>query len=82
MINNSFDSYSRGDYNEWSDIDLALIYDDFAGNKYYDKMKLIDYISKAGYDLSPIPFKKDDFDNSYFAKKEILKNGITINYKN
>lgn len=73
-----FGSYVNNTYNEWSDIDLALVSDDFSGNKYQDKIDLINYIYMAGKDISPIPYRNEDFEDSIFARDEILKNGILI----
>jgi predicted nucleotidyltransferase len=73
-----FGSYANGTYNEWSDIDLALISNDFSGNIYQDKIDLISYIYIAGKDISPIPYRSEDFENSIFAREEILKKGVLI----
>lgn len=73
-----FGSYSKGNFDEWSDIDLALISDDFTGNSFIDKMNLIDYIYESGKDISPLPFRVEDFANSMFAQNEILRKGIEI----
>ncbi len=74
-----FGSYATGTANEWSDIDLALISDKFVGNRYLDTISLTDYILKAGQDISPLPFTKEDFEDSMFARDEIVKKGILIN---
>lgn len=73
-----YGSYANGTYNEWSDIDLAIISDDFSGNSFLDKVNLIDIIFQSGKDISPMPFKSEDFENSPFARDEILKKGIKI----
>lgn len=77
-----FGSYASGNFNEWSDIDLALVSDDFTGNRFQDKISLIDLILEAGSDLSPVPFTVEDYKNSMFARDEIEKKGIVmkINY--
>ncbi len=73
-----FGSFASGKYDEWSDIDLAIVSDDFTGNTYQDKINLIDYIYQAGRDISPLPYKVEDFENSFFVKEEIIKKGIQI----
>ena len=35
-----FGSYARGDYQEWSDIDIALVSDIFVGDRIDDKDKI------------------------------------------
>jgi predicted nucleotidyltransferase len=73
-----FGSYASGKADKWSDIDLALISDKFKGNRYLDLLSLTDYILKAGQDISPLPFRNEDFEDSLFARDEILKKGILI----
>lgn len=73
-----FGSYAHGNADEWSDIDLALISNKFIGNRYLDMLSLTDFILKAGQDISPLPFRFEDFDNSMFARDEIVKKGVLI----
>ncbi len=73
-----FGSYAIGKADEWSDIDLALVSDKFKGNRFLDLLSLTDYILKAGQDISPLPFRSEDFDDSLFARDEILKKGISV----
>jgi len=75
-----FGSYASGKADEWSDIDLALISNKFKGDRYLDLLSLADYILKVGQDISPLPFSSEDFDNSLFARDEILKKGISIKF--
>ena len=73
-----FGSHATGKADEWSDIDLALISDKFKGDRFLDILSLTDFIYKAGQDISPLPFRSEDFENSLFARDEILKKGIQI----
>jgi len=73
-----FGSYADGKADIWSDIDLALISDKFDGERYLDLLSLTDFILMAGYGISPLPFRSEDFDNSLFARDEIIKKGISI----
>jgi predicted nucleotidyltransferase len=73
-----FGSYASGKADKWSDIDLALISDKFIGNRYLDLLSLTEFILKAGQDISPLPFRNEDFEDSLFARDEILKKGISI----
>ena len=52
-----FGSYANGTYNEWSDIDLALVSDSFCGIRFYDWDKLRDAKLSVSYDLSPLPYR-------------------------
>ena len=76
-----FGSYANGNADNLSDIDLAIISDKFVGDRFLDLWALTDYILKAGLDISPLPYRPEDFENSLFARDEILKKGILI-YKN
>ena len=73
-----FGSYAKGTYNEWSDIDLALVSDAFEGNRILDKDKIRDCNAKIGYDISPLPYRPEDFNEDDFFVKEILETGIEI----
>lgn len=73
-----FGSYAAGNFNEWSDIDLALVSDDFSGNSFIDKLSLIDLVFVSGKDLSLVTFTTKDYYDSLFARDEIEKKGIII----
>ena len=73
-----FGSYANGTYNEWSDIDLALVSDSFCGIRFYDWDKLRDAKLSVSYDLSPLPYRSEDFTPDNLFVKEILKTGIRI----
>lgn len=73
-----FGSYAHGNPHKWSDIDLAIISDDFSGDYLDDSDIIRDIKIKAGWDFSPQPFKKQEFENSLFARDEIIKKGIKI----
>ena len=74
-----FGSYANNNYDEWSDIDLALVSDSFTGNRFEDKLKIRKYKAVVGWDISPMPFTEEDFYDSYFVRDEILAKGIEIN---
>jgi predicted nucleotidyltransferase len=73
-----FGSYAKGTNNEWSDIDLAVISDDFEGIRYFDNIKLSNSRLNSDINIETHPFKPDDFtiDNAFVS--EILKYGIQI----
>jgi predicted nucleotidyltransferase len=73
-----FGSYANGTYNEWSDIDIALVSDSFLGNRFLDKETLRKFKSQIDYSISPLPFKTEDFDISNLFVKEIVETGITV----
>lgn len=73
-----FGSYAKGNYDEWSDIDLALISDKFEGNRYKDLDKLTDALIKIDTDISPLPYTHKDFTSDDLFVKEILNTGVRV----
>ncbi|MFA6412175.1 MAG: nucleotidyltransferase domain-containing protein [Syntrophales bacterium] len=73
-----FGSYASGKHDEWSDIDLAIVSTDFIGNRFEDRNKIRKITLQMNNDISPMPFRPEDFNvNDYFVK-EILETGIRI----
>jgi predicted nucleotidyltransferase len=73
-----FGSYANGTQNKWSDIDLALVSSNFEGNRYYDLDKLTDAQFMVDTDISPLPYRPEDFTNDDLFVREINKSGIRI----
>lgn len=73
-----FGSYATGTNNKWSDIDLAIVSENFKGNRFQDTIDLNNYIFESSFDISPLPFRPEDFEDSMFARDEIVKKGISI----
>lgn len=73
-----YGSYAKGTQNEWSDIDVALVSEDFTGIRLVDKERMIKAISAVDFGISPLPYRPEDFDESDLFVKEIIKTGIRI----
>ena len=73
-----FGSYARGNYQEWSDIDIALVSDIFEGNRINDKDKIRKITLSISSEIEVIPFSPDDFNLQNPFVKEILKTGIRL----
>ena len=73
-----FGSYARGNYQEWSDIDIALVSDVFVGNRIDDKDKIRKITLSISSELEVIPFSPHDFNLQNPFVKEILKTGIKM----
>ena len=73
-----FGSYAKGTFNEWSDIDLAIVSDDFVGNRVLDKERMIKSIVDINTSISPLPYRPEDFDESDLFVKEIIETGVQI----
>jgi uncharacterized protein len=73
-----FGSYAKGNAMEYSDVDLAIVSDNFEGSRFFDKQKLNKYILKTSIDLEIHPFKTSDFTEDNPFVKEIILTGLKI----
>lgn len=73
-----FGSYASGQANEWSDIDLALVSNEFEDVRFKDKNKIRKITISVSADLEVLPFNPRDFTPSNPLVKEILDTGIRI----
>ncbi len=73
-----FGSFASGHYHEWSDIDLALVSDQFEGIRLFDRNKLLRYTIAVSSDLEVLPYNPKDFTTDNPFVKEILETGIRI----
>jgi predicted nucleotidyltransferase len=74
-----FGSYAKVTFNELSDIYLVLISDSFNGNRFLDKERIRKHIVSVNTDISPIPFRPEDFNYDDIMAFEIQRESITIN---
>jgi len=68
-----FGSYANGENNEDSDIDIAVVSDDFSGIRHIDYDKFIDAILKTDSAIEPIAFTTNTFNEDNLLVREILK---------
>lgn len=73
-----FGSYVNGKCDEWSDIDLAIVSSSFEGNRFNDRKKIRKITLLVNSDISPMPFRPEDFNEDDYFVKEILETGIRI----
>ena len=73
-----FGSYARGNANQWSDIDLALVSNEFEGVRFTDKNKIRKITISVSSDLEVLPFNPKDFTMGNPLVKEILETGIRV----
>jgi predicted nucleotidyltransferase len=73
-----FGSYARNQQNEWSDIDIAVVSDDFTGNRMNDYDKCANAILKVDRSIEPIPYKTENFTSDNPFANEIITTGIRI----
>jgi predicted nucleotidyltransferase len=73
-----YGSYSKGNANEWSDIDVAVVSPDFSENMFDERLKLMKIAANIDDRIEPHPFRVEDFDNSNPIVSEIQKYGILL----
>ncbi len=73
-----FGSYAKGTYHEYSDIDLAVVSEDFEGISFYDNKKLTKAMLRTCIDLETHTYLPDEFKEDNPFVKEILEYGIRI----
>jgi uncharacterized protein len=73
-----FGSQAKGNANEYSDIDLALISQSFSGIRFDDNVLIIKNTPNSFYDIETHPFRPEDFTPNNPFVKEILKTGLRI----
>ncbi len=73
-----FGSYANGDAGKYSDIDLAIVSDDFEGSRFWDKKKLNKYLLKSSSDIEIHPFTSEDFQDTDPFVLEIKRTGKKI----
>jgi len=73
-----FGSYAKGNDNEWSDIDIALISDSFEGIKIKDKDKIRSLTLSVSSEIEVLPFNSKDFTLENPLAKEIMETGIRL----
>jgi uncharacterized protein len=73
-----FGSYAKRTNHEYSDIDLAVVSEDFEGVSLNDRQKLFDAKFNTSIDLELHPFRPEDFTDDDPFVKEILSNSIKI----
>ncbi|MDP2365873.1 MAG: nucleotidyltransferase domain-containing protein [Ignavibacteria bacterium] len=74
-----FGSYAKGTQDQYSDIDLAVVSNDFEGVRFFDRKKLFKYLIKVNTDIELHTFKTEDFTNDDPLVAEIIKTGIRFN---
>lgn len=73
-----FGSYANNSYKDWSDIDLAIVSDDFEGIRFYDNLKLSMAIINSDVKIETHPFLPEEFNEENPFVREILATCIRI----
>jgi uncharacterized protein len=74
-----FGSYARNEQREWSDIDVALVADEFIGVSFEDIKRFIDVtIQKPYFFIEPHTFNTREFEQGSPFIEEIKRTGLVI----
>ena len=73
-----YGSYAKDNYTIDSDIDIAVVGDDFSGDIIEDTLLLMKIRRKIDYRFEPRPFKTTDFNPSNPLAREIMNTGIKV----
>ena len=73
-----FGSYARGMVSEWSDIDVAILTDEFIGDSFDFRFLLMKVAREIDADIEPHPFLVQDFNEDNPVAAEILKTGRKV----
>ena len=72
-----FGSYAKGNFNDDSDIDLAVVMNDIP-NGYLMQVELMKISRRFDTRIEPHPFDEMDFDSSNPFAHEVLTTGVQI----
>lgn len=73
-----FGSYAKGTANEWSDIDVALLTNEFIGDRFDFRFLLMKIARDIDLDIEPHPYLIADFNRENQFASEVIKTGIRI----
>ena len=73
-----FGSYANGHYDEWSDIDLALVSEVFEGIRINDRSKIRPITFSVSSELEVMPYRPGDFTPEDPFVREILETGVRM----
>jgi predicted nucleotidyltransferase len=73
-----FGSYAKGNYTEWSDIDLVVVSEIFEGSRFEDHKKIRPITLSGSSLIEVLPYRPEDFTPEDPFVREILKTGIQI----
>jgi predicted nucleotidyltransferase len=73
-----FGSHAQNNNNPMSDIDIAVVSEDFSGIRIFDYDKFIDAILNVDVSIEPIAYHPKDIQDDPFFIEEILNKGIQI----
>ena len=73
-----FGSYARGNYSEWSDIDIAVVSKAFEGSRIKDRNKIRRITLSISSDIQVLPYRPEDFIPDDPFVREIIETGVRL----
>jgi len=73
-----FGSYAKGNFSEWSDIDLAVVSRAFEGSWIKDRKKIRAITLSISSDIQVLPYRPEDFVTDDPFVREIIETGIRL----
>lgn len=73
-----YGSYAKGVSNKWSDIDIAIVSQDFSDDLLKERLALTKIAIPIDDRIEPKPFNKKSFDPNDPLVYEITRNGIQL----
>ena len=73
-----YGSYAKERFNQWSDIDLAIISPDFSEDLYDDRVELMRIAAAIDDRIEPRPYRTESFSSNDPLVAEIKRHGIQI----
>lgn len=73
-----FGSYAKGNSNDSSDIDIAIVFNKIMTNNFEMQIQLLMLTTQFDTRIEPHPFAKKDFNINNPIVNEVLKTGIEI----
>jgi uncharacterized protein len=73
-----YGSHAKGLAGKWSDIDLAVVSDDFAEDLFEERKRLMRLALEIDERIEPVPFRPEDFNGTDPLVNEIRKSGVEM----
>jgi predicted nucleotidyltransferase len=73
-----FGSYSKGQADRWSDIDVAVVSPQISGNRFEERVRLAEMAIDIDDRIEPLPFTPESFVVDDPLVREILRHGVAL----
>jgi len=73
-----YGSQTAGSAHPWSDIDVAIVSPDFSGDRFQDRLALMQWAATVDDRIEPQPFTPDRFTPNDPLASEISHNGVRL----